>query len=112
MRSGRNHAPGFTMVEILVTIVILGVLSTVVVFGVRAITDKGEQSACGADTDVLVTAADVYFVENDTDTIPATGSGIDRFERTLVASGLIREVSTKYELNADGTVTTNGDPCT
>ena len=37
---------GFTLVELLIVIVILGVLATVTVFAVRGITDRGTTTAC------------------------------------------------------------------
>ncbi len=37
---------GFTLVELLIVIVILGILATVTVFAVRGITDKGQENAC------------------------------------------------------------------
>ena len=40
---------GFTLVELLIVIVILGILATVTVFAVRGITDQGQTSACAAD---------------------------------------------------------------
>ena len=40
---------GFTLVELLIVIVILGILATVTVFAVRGITDQGKASACAAD---------------------------------------------------------------
>ena len=42
---------GFTLVELLIVIVILGILATIVVFAVRGITDKGQKSACAATED-------------------------------------------------------------
>jgi prepilin-type N-terminal cleavage/methylation domain-containing protein len=39
---------GFTLVELLIVIVILGILATVTVFAVRGITDKGQENACKA----------------------------------------------------------------
>ena len=37
---------GFTLVELLIVIVILGILATITVFAVRGITDQGQTSAC------------------------------------------------------------------
>jgi prepilin-type N-terminal cleavage/methylation domain-containing protein len=103
---------GFTLVEVLIVIVIIGILATVVVFAVRTTTDQGEAAACGADARVLSTAAEVYLAENQVDVIPATGAGGDRFEQTLVDDGLLAEVSGYYDVDTNGVVSTNGEPCT
>lgn len=63
---------GFTLVELLIVIVILGILSTVTVFAVRGITNKGQESACGADKATYSTAIESYFSQYGTSTI-ATG---------------------------------------
>lgn len=63
---------GFTLVELLIVIVILGILSTVTVFAVRGITNKGQSSACAADKATLATAVEAYFSQYGTATI-ATG---------------------------------------
>ena len=40
---------GFTLVELLIVIVILGILATVTVFAVRGITDQGQENACDVE---------------------------------------------------------------
>ena len=40
---------GFTLVELLIVIVILGILATIVVFAVRGITDQGQKSCLQGD---------------------------------------------------------------
>ena len=51
---------GFTLVELLIVIVILGILATVTVFAVRGITDQGKASTCKADSKTLQTAYEAY----------------------------------------------------
>jgi len=107
------HDRGFSLVEMLIVIVVLGVLSVVTVFAVRGITDRGEQSACTTDARVLQTAAEVYLASFEVTAIPATAPlDGNEFERTLVNAELLTDVSTYYDLDADGLVSTNGEPCT
>jgi len=85
---------GFTLVELLIVIVILGILATITVFAVRGITDQGQTSACAADQKTLQTASEAYFAQEGT--AAGTPSAAD-----LVASGLLVEVSTTHELTGD-----------
>ena len=57
-----HHADkGFTLVEILIVIVILGVLATVTVFAVRGIGTQGEDNACSIELKNLTTAEEAHF---------------------------------------------------
>ncbi|MEJ7765307.1 MAG: type II secretion system protein [Acidimicrobiales bacterium] len=51
---------GFTLVELLVVIVILGILSAVVVFAVRGAGDKGEANARATDGRIIRTAQEAF----------------------------------------------------
>jgi prepilin-type N-terminal cleavage/methylation domain-containing protein len=110
--NSRRSDHGFTLVEILVVIVILGILAVVVAFSVRGVTDRGETSACGADARTLEQAADVYMAQEQVETLPAIGTSANRYELFLIDNGLIKQVSTKFDLHEDGSVTTTGQPCT
>jgi len=114
MRSDRSSRDGgFSLVEMLIVIVVLGVLATGTVFAVRGVVDRGEESACGADARVLRSAAAVYMVERSVDAVPATAPlDGDEFERTLVDAELINSVSALYDLSSDGSVSSSGEPCT
>lgn len=52
---------GFTLVEILIAIVLVGVLSTVVVLGIGSLSGKGSTAACTASLDAARTGSNVYF---------------------------------------------------
>ncbi len=52
----KTQDKGFTLVELLIVIVILGILATVTVFAVRGITEKGEENACQTDKATFETA--------------------------------------------------------
>lgn len=56
---------GFTLVELLVVVVILGILSVVVVFAVRGSGDKGRPAAVATDERIIRTALEVYCAQND-----------------------------------------------
>ena len=51
---------GFTLVELLIVIVILGILATIVVFAVRGITDEGQKSSCKATAKTYEVAIEAY----------------------------------------------------
>lgn len=99
-----SGASGFTLVELLVTIVILGVLSGVVVFAVGGLQSKSQSSACAADRSALETAMDTYRAIN----------GSYGTEVQLVSSGQLRSESSMYDvtLGSDGDFTlTPVGPC-
>ena len=57
---------GFTLTELLIVIVILGVLAGIVVFAVQAFQDRGEEAACDADFKATETAVEAYYAQEGT----------------------------------------------
>ncbi|MGQ0467164.1 MAG: prepilin-type N-terminal cleavage/methylation domain-containing protein [Sporichthyaceae bacterium] len=57
---------GFTLVELLVVITILGILAAVVIAAVSGIGDKGEQSARKTDATIQATSMEAYCAKNNT----------------------------------------------
>ncbi len=60
---GRNEK-GFTLVEMMVVIVIIGLLATVVIINVMPATERAAQTRVKADLDTLSSALDMYKLEN------------------------------------------------
>jgi general secretion pathway protein G len=61
---------GFTLTELLITIIILGVLAAIVVFAVGAFNKTGDTAACQTDKRAVQVAVDAYFAQ--TKAYPAT----------------------------------------
>lgn len=94
---------GFTLVELLVVVVIMGVLSTVSVFAVRGIADRGQESACGSDKRVLEVAVETWFADESL----ATSGTLS--EQALVDADLLRSLSSLFNVQADGSVVATTD---
>jgi prepilin-type N-terminal cleavage/methylation domain-containing protein len=109
--TSRRIDRGFSLTELLVVVMILGVLAAITVFTVRGTSQSGEERACAADGQTVEKAADYYLAQFQVAAIPATGTGPDQFEQTLVDADLLQTTSTYFNLSADGTVTPTGDPC-
>lgn len=84
---------GFTLIEVLVVISILGVLAGIVVFAVAGVTDRGKTSACKTDKATVQTAVQAYYAVNSA--YPAN-------EGALVPSFLAAQ-SDWYNVDATGT---------
>jgi prepilin-type N-terminal cleavage/methylation domain-containing protein len=111
-RTERARDPGFSLVELLVVLVVLGILATAVVFAVRGLVNESDVSACESEQQVVGRAVESWFAKNQGSTVPPTGVGPDRFEQTLVEAGMIRSTSTYLDLSDDGSLTpAAGSPC-
>ena len=96
---------GFTLVELLIVVVILGILAGIVVFAVGNLTNNAQTNGCKTERSTLETAAEAWRTQN-------TGTPT---EAGLVSSGLIKATSTNYNLDGSGNVTAetaaNGGKC-
>jgi len=70
----RRLEEGFTLIEIMVVILILGLLATIVVQSLRGATDKAKRTKAQADISEIKTALDRYYLDNGY--YPTTDQGL------------------------------------
>ena len=79
----RSNQDGFTLIEIMVVILILGLLATIVVQSLRGATDKAKRVKAQADIAELKTGLDRYYLDagsypTSDQGLPVTGCGAAR----------------------------------
>jgi general secretion pathway protein G len=76
-RARAAEESGFTLVELLIVIAILGVLAGVVVFSVAGITDNGQTSACKTEASTVRAAEEAFYAKSTaTPTVYTDGAGL------------------------------------
>ncbi|MBI5088495.1 MAG: cellulose binding domain-containing protein [Actinobacteria bacterium] len=83
---------GFSLVEILVVVVVLGILATVVVFAVRGMRDDADQVLRSDDARILATAEEAFAAQH----------GRYATEAELVDAGLLRAASGVFDIVVEG----------
>lgn len=105
LRKRSPDAPGFTLVELLATITILGALAAVVVLATGGVTPRARTASCDQDASTISTAEEAYDAQHGAYT-SMTG---------LVAAGLLDNPSTLHTVTLAGSAYTvaasAGGPC-
>lgn len=72
--SGRCHDCGFTLVEILIVVLTLGLLAAIVVFAIGGTRSDSVSSVCRSDVRAIQTAAEAVYTTSGS--YPGTSSGL------------------------------------
>jgi prepilin-type N-terminal cleavage/methylation domain-containing protein len=68
---GGRKDEGFTLVEILIAIVLVGILSVVVIVGISNLTSSGSKSACTASLDSAKAGSVAFYASSSPNRYPA-----------------------------------------
>lgn len=72
IRTQKANDEGFTLIEMLIVIVVLGILAGITVFGVSTFRSDAQTSACSADLKTVQVAAEAFNAKTGS---PATAIG-------------------------------------
>ena len=99
---------GFTLVELLLVIVILGIIAGIVVFAVGNTTGNANSSACAAEKSTISTALETYKAQ--TGAYPASMDYLDGAAAAPAGVGtLLKSVPADYTIDGSGNISVN-DP--
>lgn len=84
---------GFTLVELLIVIVIMGILAGIVVFAVGNLTDSAEKNSCITEADTVRTAVAAWKAANATTDDPTWAQLTDGDTGTLESTVKFRDTT-------------------
>ena len=107
LRAQRGEA-GFTLVELLIVVAILGVLAGVVVFSVAGVQDDSQKAACKTEAATVRAAQEAHFVKKNKQ---YAASGADLVTEKFLASAPTLVTTTSTTPFSTYTVAWAGTTC-
>lgn len=101
MRSSRRAQRGFTLIEIMVVVIILGVLGALVLPNVMSRPDHAKVTAARTDIQSISTALEIYRLDNGR--YPTTAQGLEALVQRPAVAPLPRQWSTQGYLKSNPT---------
>ncbi|KKO17579.1 MULTISPECIES: type II secretion system major pseudopilin GspG [Pseudomonas] len=101
MRSSRRAERGFTLIEIMVVVIILGVLGALVLPNVMSRPDHAKLTAARTDIQSISTALEIYRLDNGR--YPTTEQGLDALVKRPTVAPLPRQWSAQGYLKSTPT---------
>jgi general secretion pathway protein G len=101
MEKKRSGEGGFTLVELLIVIVILGILAAIVVLAIGGLSGTAQSATCNSGAKTIESAEDAYFAQNNTYANQNAGS-----KQLWIAQGNaanLMKADTSADFNTTGT---------